>query len=58
MQVDLEEERIQKQAATLTLKQKICLYSLRFFMIFVSLGLITAAFYCIFLATDYSQVNG
>ncbi|KAM6995216.1 transmembrane channel-like protein 7 [Tautogolabrus adspersus] len=55
LQVDLEEEIIKKKAASLTLSQKIVLYSLRVLMGFVSLGLIGAAFYGIFLATDYSQ---
>ncbi|CAK6966114.1 transmembrane channel-like protein 7 [Scomber scombrus] len=57
LQVDLEEERIKKQAATLTSAQKIVLHSLRVFMVLVSSGLIVAAFYGIFEATTYSQVN-
>lgn len=56
-QVDLEEESIKKRAAALTLCQKIVLYSLRVSMTFVSFGLIVAAFYGIFVATDFSQVN-
>lgn len=56
-QVDLEEERIKKRAAALTLKQKIFLYSLRVGMALFAFGLIIAAFYGIFLATVFSQVN-
>ncbi|XP_018538095.1 transmembrane channel-like protein 7 [Lates calcarifer] len=55
LQVDLEEERIKKQAAALTLCQKILLYSLRVFMFFLALGLIIAAFYGISEATNFSQ---
>ncbi|XP_040900484.1 transmembrane channel-like protein 7 [Toxotes jaculatrix] len=55
LQVDLEEERIKKRAAALTLLQKIVLYSLRICMCFVAFGLIIAAFYAIFLATNLSQ---
>ncbi|XP_053182354.1 transmembrane channel-like protein 7 [Scomber japonicus] len=57
LQVDLEEERRKKQAATLTLVQKIVLHSLRVFMFLVSSGLIVAAFYGIFEATTYSQTR-
>nr|XP_020473241.1 transmembrane channel-like protein 4 [Monopterus albus] len=55
LQVDLEEERIKKQAAALTSCQKVVLYSLRVLMFLISCGLIGAAFYCIFLATNFSQ---
>ncbi|KAE8288884.1 Transmembrane channel-like protein 7 [Larimichthys crocea] len=57
LQVDLEEERIKKRAAALTLKQKIFLYSLRVGMALFAFGLIIAAFYGIFLATIFSQAN-
>ncbi|XP_008284064.1 transmembrane channel-like protein 4 [Stegastes partitus] len=53
--VDLEEERIKQQAAALTLSQRALLYSLRVCMWFVALGLIAAAFYGIFVATNFSQ---
>ncbi|XP_067457432.1 transmembrane channel-like protein 7 [Thunnus thynnus] len=55
LQVDLEEERIKKRAAALTLGRKIVLYSLRVFMALVAFGLIIAAFFGIFFATTYSQ---
>ncbi|XP_074509580.1 transmembrane channel-like protein 7 [Sebastes fasciatus] len=55
LQVDLEEESIRKRAAALTLGQKIVLYSLRVFMGLFSFGLIIAAFYGIFVATEFSQ---
>uniref|UniRef100_A0A1A8CW68 Transmembrane channel-like protein n=3 Tax=Nothobranchius kadleci TaxID=1051664 RepID=A0A1A8CW68_NOTKA len=55
LQVDLEEERIKKQAASLTPWRKVALYSLRILMFVVALGLIGAAFFGIFKATDFSQ---
>lgn len=55
--MDLEEERLKKQAADLTLKEKISLYSLRVFLLFLALGLIVGALVGIFLATQFSQVN-
>ncbi|CAL8290423.1 unnamed protein product [Merluccius merluccius] len=55
LQVDLEEERIKNKAATLTLGQKIFLYSLRIFLSLVAFGLIIAAFFSIFAATNFSQ---
>ncbi|XP_068998750.1 voltage-gated chloride channel TMC4 [Embiotoca jacksoni] len=55
LQVDLEEESIKKRAAALTLGQKIILHSLRVFMGFIALVLIVAAFYGIFVATNFSQ---
>uniref|UniRef100_UPI003AADA135 transmembrane channel-like protein 7 n=1 Tax=Centroberyx gerrardi TaxID=166262 RepID=UPI003AADA135 len=55
LQVDLEEEMIKKKAASLTLSQKIVLYSLRILMSVVAFGLIIAAFYGIFEATVFSQ---
>ncbi|KAK5862196.1 hypothetical protein PBY51_017619 [Eleginops maclovinus] len=57
LQVDLEEESMKKRAATLTLLQKIVLYSLRVSMCVLSLGLIIAAFFGIFKATEFSQKN-
>ncbi|KAM3614646.1 uncharacterized protein V6R79_017409 [Siganus canaliculatus] len=57
LQVDLEEESLNKKAAGLTLKQKFGLYSLRAAMSFLTLGLTGAAFYAIFLATKFSQEN-
>ncbi|KAJ8354889.1 hypothetical protein SKAU_G00224560 [Synaphobranchus kaupii] len=55
LQVELEEERIKLKAASLTLAQIIGLYSLRAFLNLVVLTLIGAAFYGIFLATEFSQ---
>ncbi|CAF97899.1 unnamed protein product, partial [Tetraodon nigroviridis] len=54
-QVDLEEERLKNQAAALTLKQKVFLYSLRVLLLFLALGLIAAALFGIFQATQFSQ---
>lgn len=56
--MDLEEERLKKQAADLTLKQKIILYSLRVILFFLAFGLIIAALAGIFIATQFSQVKG
>ncbi|XP_070823035.1 transmembrane channel-like protein 7 [Chaetodon trifascialis] len=55
LQVDLEEESLKKREATLTLKQKIVLYSLRVSMGLVAFGLIIGAFYGIYVATVFSQ---
>lgn len=55
--MDLEEQLRKKRAASLTSSQKVVLYSLRIFMGFVALGLIGAACYGIFVATDFSQVS-
>ncbi|XP_013868146.1 transmembrane channel-like protein 4 [Austrofundulus limnaeus] len=57
LQVDLEEERIKKQAASLTPWRRVALYSLRVLMFLISIGLIVAAFYGIFVATEFSQKN-
>lgn len=56
-QVDLEEERLKKQNAALSLWRKIALYSVRVLMFLVSLGLIVATFFAIARATEFSQVN-
>lgn len=55
LQVDLEEEAIKKRAAALTPGQKVLLYSLRVSMFCVALGLIIAAFFAVFEATNFSQ---
>ncbi|XP_047196907.1 transmembrane channel-like protein 7 [Hippoglossus stenolepis] len=57
LQVDLEEERLKKRAAALTLCQKVVLYSLRIFLHLVAFGLIIGAFYGISLAANFSQQN-
>ncbi|CAJ1062391.1 transmembrane channel-like protein 4 [Xyrichtys novacula] len=55
LQVDLEEENIKKRKASLTLTQKVMLYSLRVLMFLITSGLIAAAGYGIFEATNFSQ---
>lgn len=55
--MDLEEERLQKQAADLTLKQKMLLYSLRVCLFCLASALIAAALAGIFFATQFSGVN-
>nr|XP_046170899.1 transmembrane channel-like protein 7 isoform X2 [Oncorhynchus gorbuscha] len=55
LQVDLEEERLQKKASSLTLGQTVGLCSLRIFLMLVSLALIGGAFFGIFKATVFSQ---
>ncbi|XP_038140389.1 transmembrane channel-like protein 7 [Cyprinodon tularosa] len=57
LQVDLEEERLKKHAASLTMCKKVTLYSLRVLSFFVALGLVVAACYSIFKATEFSQDN-
>lgn len=56
-QVDLEEERLKKKAASLTLGQTVSLYVLRVFLNIVVLILIGATFYGIAEATQFSQVR-
>ena len=55
--VDLEEERIKNEAASLTLRRKVLLYSSRILLSLVAFGLIIAAFYGIYEATTFSQVG-
>ncbi|CAL8247299.1 unnamed protein product [Lota lota] len=55
LQVDLEEDRIKNEAASLTLGQKIFLYSSRIVLSLVAFGLIIAAFFAIYQATIFSQ---
>ncbi|KAM6967380.1 transmembrane channel-like protein 7 [Aplochiton taeniatus] len=57
LQMDLEEERIQKKTESLTLGQTIGLYSTRVVLSLVSNGLTGAALYGIFIATELSQKN-
>ncbi|XP_027868630.1 transmembrane channel-like protein 7 [Xiphophorus couchianus] len=57
LQVDLEEERLKKHAASLTLCNKVTLHSLRVLMFFVAVGLIVATFLAIARATTFSQEN-
>ncbi|XP_046897283.1 transmembrane channel-like protein 7 [Hypomesus transpacificus] len=54
-QVDLEEERRLKKAASLTLGQTVWLYTLRTVLSLICLGLIGAAFTAIAEATTFSQ---
>ncbi|XP_017321089.1 transmembrane channel-like protein 7 [Ictalurus punctatus] len=55
LQVDLEEERINRKAESLTLSQAFFLYSLRFFLGLIALAMIVGAFFAIGNATQYSQ---
>ncbi|MEQ2251550.1 hypothetical protein ILYODFUR_012113 [Ilyodon furcidens] len=55
LQVDLEEERLQMHAASLSLCNKVTLYSLRVLMFLVAVGLLVATFFAIFKATIFSQ---
>lgn len=55
LQVDLEEERLKKRAASLTLGQTVSLYALRVFLNLIVLILIGATFYGIAEATQFSQ---
>ncbi|KAK7147161.1 hypothetical protein R3I94_009873 [Phoxinus phoxinus] len=56
LQVDLEEERLKKKSASLTLSQTVSLYALRVFLNMVVLILIGATFYGIAKATQFSQL--
>uniref|UniRef100_A0A8C6SZ19 Transmembrane channel-like protein n=1 Tax=Neogobius melanostomus TaxID=47308 RepID=A0A8C6SZ19_9GOBI len=57
LQVDLEEERIKKKAASLTQAQKAFLYSARIVLFILALGFIGAAVAGIVFATTFSQTN-
>ncbi|XP_067304514.1 transmembrane channel-like protein 7 [Pseudorasbora parva] len=57
LQVDLEEERLKKRAASLTLGQTVSLYALRVFLNIVVLILIGATLYGIAEATQFSQLK-
>lgn len=55
--MDLEEERLQQKAASLTLGQAFALYALRIFLNLVVLALIGGTFYGIAEVTQFSQVQ-
>ena len=55
--MDLEEQHMKEQAASLTTCQKVVLYSLRVLMFFFALGLNGAALYGISEATSFSQAS-
>lgn len=55
LQVDLEEERIMKKAASLTLGQIVGLYTIRILLNLICLALIGLAFFAIAKATAFSQ---
>ncbi|KAM8870965.1 transmembrane channel-like protein 7 [Spinachia spinachia] len=57
LQVDLEEESRKKRTQALTLGKKIVLHSLRVFTFSVSVGLVVAACFGIFVATNFSQTK-
>ncbi|XP_062394153.1 transmembrane channel-like protein 7 [Sardina pilchardus] len=57
LQMDLEEERLQLRAASLTLLQTVGSYALRIFLNLVVLGLIGGAFIGIAFATQFSQTQ-
>uniref|UniRef100_A0A8D2L9J7 Transmembrane channel-like protein n=1 Tax=Varanus komodoensis TaxID=61221 RepID=A0A8D2L9J7_VARKO len=55
LRMDLEEAALQKLQAERTTTQRISLYVVRALINIVVLGLLGGSFYCIFLATGYSQ---
>ncbi|XP_061444643.1 transmembrane channel-like protein 4 isoform X2 [Rhineura floridana] len=55
LRMDLEEEAVRRCQAEMTTAQRVTLYALRGLLNFLVLGLLGGSFYCIFLATTYSQ---
>nr|XP_014346664.1 PREDICTED: transmembrane channel-like protein 4 [Latimeria chalumnae] len=56
LQMDLEEEAIREKIAEWTTRQKFCIYSLRLLLNLLVIGLLGASFFCIYIATQYSQI--
>ncbi|KAM6250294.1 transmembrane channel-like protein 7 [Porphyrio hochstetteri] len=55
LQTDLEEERLKRKRADRTMKEKICIYSLRTFINIIVLAFLGGCFSSIYIATAYSQ---
>ncbi|XP_077170953.1 voltage-gated chloride channel TMC4 [Paroedura picta] len=55
LRMDLEEEMFRRRLAEQTTKQRVALYVLRSFLNILVLGLLAGGFFCIYLATEYSQ---
>ncbi|XP_048373487.1 transmembrane channel-like protein 4 isoform X1 [Sphaerodactylus townsendi] len=55
LRMDLEEEAFRRRLAEQTTKQRAFLYILRGLLNILVLGLLGAGFFCIYLATEYSQ---
>ncbi|MGH0188150.1 UNVERIFIED_CONTAM: hypothetical protein FKN15_028220 [Acipenser sinensis] len=56
LQVELEEDALRRNAASRTLAQRVCLYTLRGVLNLLVVGLILAAFYCIYRASEQSSI--
>ncbi|NXX20636.1 TMC7 protein, partial [Podargus strigoides] len=57
LQVNLEEERLKQKIADRTMKEKLCIYSLRILINIIVLAVLSGCFYCIYRATVFSQEN-
>ncbi|XP_060112340.1 transmembrane channel-like protein 4 isoform X2 [Heteronotia binoei] len=55
LRMDLEEEMLRRRLAEQTTKQRVTLYILRGLLNILVLGLLAGGFFCIYLATEYSQ---
>ncbi|KAJ1131529.1 hypothetical protein NDU88_009865 [Pleurodeles waltl] len=55
LRMDLEEEALSRQRAERSTGQRVYIYSLRIFLNVIVISLLGAAFFCIYLATEYSQ---
>ncbi|XP_058874407.1 transmembrane channel-like protein 7 [Acipenser ruthenus] len=56
LQVELEEDALRRNAASRTLAQRVYLYTLRGVLNLLVVGLILAAFYCIYRASEQSSI--
>ncbi|NXT33306.1 TMC7 protein, partial [Pelecanoides urinatrix] len=57
LQTDLEEERLKRKIADRTMKEKLCIYSLRIFINITVIAVLSGCFYSIYRATVFSQEN-
>ncbi|XP_054247287.1 transmembrane channel-like protein 7 [Indicator indicator] len=55
LQTDLEEERLKQKIADRTMKEKLCIYSLRILINIIVIAVLSGCFYSIYEATVFSQ---
>ncbi|NXO13083.1 TMC7 protein, partial [Oriolus oriolus] len=55
LQMDLQEEKLKQRIALRTMKEKLCIYSLRIFINIIVFAILLACFYCIYIVTVFSQ---
>ncbi|NXU02451.1 TMC7 protein, partial [Buphagus erythrorhynchus] len=57
LQTDLQEEKLKQKIAERTMKEKICIYSLRIFINIIVIAILSGCFYSIYRVTVFSQEN-